>query len=553
MLLWPPGGRRRARGRGHPARRRGLRGGRPRAVPRTRTPRVRRSTVSGGAFSAPSTVPPGRPRRPPRSLASRRARLAPVLARADARVSCARARLRRGRGGDGRSGSRAPLERRETRRSRRAPDLARLDAARDAVVRALVRRLPELPADTRADTLSDALEPRSASAPCPTSTRQIARYALRATGADDVTHTSAQAAPRRPSNSRSSTPMSAAVWFQNSVRGAAGLAVAVYIAQRTGLQHSFWVVLGRSRSCGRTRSAQGGRSSARWAGTAVGLVVGALLVIGIGTHEGALWGGAAAGRNLLRHTRRGRSRSPQGRRSSRSSSSFCSTSSSRSVWRVGIVRIEDIAIGFAISLGVGLLFWPRGAGALLRQDRERLCARRGLRRRDDPAADRRRRRGNGRAGRAADAAGHRLDDAFRQYLAELSATGLNVEDVGAFVGGARACAVRAVTRVARSHGRSELRLERCGENLDREIDALQSWYVSLGYALVNDRPVPPPHTATPTAAIVLVWRARRGPRPRQADRARRAAVARASQHIDNLWRLEAHLLAELHPTTAGAR
>ena len=36
-------------------------------------------------------------------------------------------------------------------------------------------------------------------------------------------------------------------------------------------------------------------------------------------------------------------------------------------WRVGVVRVEDVAIGFAISLGVGLLFWPRGAAALLRE------------------------------------------------------------------------------------------------------------------------------------------------------------------------------------------
>jgi len=28
-------------------------------------------------------------------------------------------------------------------------------------------------------------------------------------------------------------------------------------------------------------------------------------------------------------------------------------------WRVGLVRIEDVAIGFGVSLGVGLLFWPR--------------------------------------------------------------------------------------------------------------------------------------------------------------------------------------------------
>jgi uncharacterized membrane protein YccC len=32
-------------------------------------------------------------------------------------------------------------------------------------------------------------------------------------------------------------------------------------------------------------------------------------------------------------------------------------------WEVGLVRIEDVAVGFGVSLGVGLLFWPRGAQA----------------------------------------------------------------------------------------------------------------------------------------------------------------------------------------------
>ena len=32
-------------------------------------------------------------------------------------------------------------------------------------------------------------------------------------------------------------------------------------------------------------------------------------------------------------------------------------------WKLGLVRVEDVAIGGAVSLAVGLLFWPRGAGA----------------------------------------------------------------------------------------------------------------------------------------------------------------------------------------------
>ncbi len=34
-------------------------------------------------------------------------------------------------------------------------------------------------------------------------------------------------------------------------------------------------------------------------------------------------------------------------------------------WKVGLTRIEDVAIGCAVSVVVGLLFWPRGATAAL--------------------------------------------------------------------------------------------------------------------------------------------------------------------------------------------
>jgi uncharacterized membrane protein YccC len=214
-------------------------------------------------------------------------------------------------------------------------------------------------------------------------------------------------------------------------------------------------------------------------------------------------------------------------------------------WRVGLIRVEDIAIGFAISLGVGLLFWPRGAGALLRQDVATAYARGAdyvvaTARQLTTGADA---DGAARASRAADAAIHRLDDAFRQYLAERSATNVNVEDVAALVGGASRVR-RAAQSLASLGGMvdGDTRLADCGANLDREIHAFQSWYVTLGYALRNNLPVPPPHIrdaegrsrllacvrdaaggrdkATVHAALVLLW---------------------ASQHLDNLWRLEGHL------------
>jgi uncharacterized membrane protein YccC len=432
------------------------------------------------------------------------------------------------------------------------PDFDRLDAARDAVVRALVRRLPELPADTRADSLSEAVEPPFRIRAVSYSARQVAGYALLATGTDapelghhdlarpSTTQTALEAREQvaiEHANVRS-------VWFQNSVRGAAGLAVAVYIAQRTGLQHSFWVVLG-TLSVLRSNALGTGRSIVlALAGTAVGIVVGALLVIGIGTHETVLWGVLPVAILLAAYAPR--------------AISFAAGQAGFTVvlfilfniiqpvgWSVGLVRVEDIAIGFAISLGVGLLFWPRGAAALLREDLATAYARSA----DYVVATARQLIEGGeadsaaRAGRAADAAVHRLDDAFRQYLAERSATALNVEDVAAFVGGA--ARVRRAAQSLASLGRmadGDVRLERCGANLDAEIHALQSWYVALGYALVNDRAVPAPHIRDVEGRRRLLTCVRDAARERDEATVNAALhLLWTSQHLDGLWSLEAHL------------
>ena len=157
------------------------------------------------------------------------------------------------------------------------------------------------------------------------------------------------------------------VWFRNSVRGAVGLAIAVFIAQKTGLQHSFWVVLG-TLSVLRSNALGTGRSViSALAGTAVGIVVGAAILIPLKGDDTVLWAilpvavllGGYAPRVI----------------------SFAAGQAAFTVvvlvlfniiqptgWKVGIVRIEDVAVGFAISLGVGLVFWPRGAAALLRQN-----------------------------------------------------------------------------------------------------------------------------------------------------------------------------------------
>jgi hypothetical protein len=225
-------------------------------------------------------------------------------------------------------------------------------------------------------------------------------------------------------------------------------------------------------------------------------------------------------------------------------------------WSVGLVRVEDVAIGFAISLGVGLLFWPRGAAALLRDDLAAAygqgvdyvlaTARQLIEGRTPEEA--------ARAGRAADAALHRLDDAFRQYLAERSATASNVEDVAALVGGAARLrrAGQSLTAIA-GMADATTRLERCGQNLDREVHALQSWYVEFGHALVDDRPVGPPHTRDLEGGSRLLACLRDATRGRDNATADSALVLLlASQHLDNLWRLEAHLAERANAARAAS-
>ena len=230
------------------------------------------------------------------------------------------------------------------------------------------------------------------------------------------------------------------VWLHNSLRGAAGLGLAVLAARLTGVQHAFWVVLG-ALSVLRSNALNTGQDAVRAIlGTVAGFIVGAALLVGIGTNTTLLWlllplavflagvapavisfaGGQAAFTltlvilfNILQ---------PTG-------------------WRVGLVRIEDIALGVGVSLVVGVLFWPRGAAPALRQALAEAYAdgagylastvRSGMSHGDPrtpaPAvADD--------AARAA-AASRRLDDAFRTYLAERGAKRMPLVDVAGLVTG----------------------------------------------------------------------------------------------------------------------
>jgi uncharacterized membrane protein YccC len=428
-------------------------------------------------------------------------------------------------------------------------DFDRLESARDDVARAFIRRLPELPPSAEAAVLPELLEAPFRVRAVTYAARQVGLYAMRAT--DGNVPSDEEAEPAIPTRGSVGAAEQLAlehasvrsVWLQNSIRGAVALGVSVFIAQRLSLQHAFWVVLGTLSVLRSNALATGWSIVTALVGTAVGIVVGALLVIAIGTHHAALWVVLPIAVLLAAYA-------PRAISFAAGQAGFTMTllvlfNIIQPVgWRVGVVRVEDVAIGFAVSLGVGVLFWPRGAAALLRSDLANAFARTA----DYVAATMRKLAMGGdsneltRAARAADAAVHRLDDVFRQYLVERSVTRLNVEDVAALVSGAGRMRRAAQSLVALESMIGSVRLNRCGVHIEDELNALHAWYVAFGDALINQRVVPHPHLRDPEGRRALFECARAaaagGDKP-----SKQAALilVLAVQHLENLRRLEAHL------------
>jgi uncharacterized membrane protein YccC len=436
------------------------------------------------------------------------------------------------------------------------PDFQRIEMARDAVARALVRRISELPPALDDDGFESALEPPFRARVISYSARQVAGYALLASGMaapelDELDVAGGDFVTRPTRGTVLATERYAvehagtrSVWFRNSVRGAAGLAVAVYIAQRSGLQHSFWVVLGTLSVLRSNALSTGWSVLSALFGTAVGILVGAALVIAIGTHENVLWAVLPVAILLAAYAPR--------------AISFAAGQAGFTVvlfvlfniiqpvgWTVGLVRIEDVAIGFAISLGVGLLFWPRGAATVLRGS---LAAAYG--RSADYVVETAGRiiAGGGQSGssgtaEAAAAAVHQLDDVFRQTLAERSAGRGDLESVGALVAGA--ARVRRAAQSLSALGRmtdGDASLTECGQNLDGEIHSLRSWYITLGDSLIHSTAIPPPHIRDSRGRRRLLDCVRAAVAGGDRTKVRSALVLLwANQHLDNLWRLESHL------------
>jgi uncharacterized membrane protein YccC len=157
---------------------------------------------------------------------------------------------------------------------------------------------------------------------------------------------------------------SRSVWFRNSARGAAALAGAVLVARLTNVEHGFWVVLGTLSVLRTSASATYSTALRSVGGTAAGFVIGAVLLIAIGTAQPILWAVLPVAVFIAAYAP--------------GSAPFAAGQAAFTVtivvlfnlldpagWIVGLVRIEDVAIGCAVSAVVGILFWPRGASSVM--------------------------------------------------------------------------------------------------------------------------------------------------------------------------------------------
>jgi len=163
-----------------------------------------------------------------------------------------------------------------------------------------------------------------------------------------------------------------AVSVRNSLRTGLGLALAVTVTVVFPVEHGFWVVLG-ALSVLRSSALTTGTNVVRAvAGTLIGFVLGAIIIELLGIDPIVMWllfplvafgsayvpevGSFAAGQaaftmmvlivfNLI---------APTG-------------------WQVGLIRVQDVAVGALVGVVVSVLLWPRGAKASVQSAIDGTC------------------------------------------------------------------------------------------------------------------------------------------------------------------------------------
>jgi len=185
-------------------------------------------------------------------------------------------------------------------------------------------------------------------------------------------------------------------------------------------------------------------------------------------------------------------------------------------WTTGLVRVEDVAIGSAVSVVVGALLWPRGAAAQLGRALSKAYAdagrtlhaaiEAGLASDEGSAAT---------ATAAADASAasaRRLDDALRTFLADRGAKHVSLADVTTLVNGVAVLRLTATAITGLWAGATPPPRDRPSALRDDVLAAgraLCAWYADAARALAGLAALPAPIARGPAADARLVDAARR--------------------------------------------
>jgi uncharacterized membrane protein YccC len=239
----------------------------------------------------------------------------------------------------------------------------------------------------------------------------------------------------------------------------------------------------------RTNAASTGATALRaLAGTAIGFVVGAGLLLAIGSASTALWVVLPVAVFVAAYAP-GTAPFVVGQAAFTVTVAVLFNLLAPVGWKVGVVRIEDVALGCAVSVAVGILFWPRGVAAVVGDDladvyragaaylRQAVEWAGGLR---SSAPD---------AGAAAAAAGARLDEALRGLLAEQGTKHIAREELWRLVGGSLRLRLTAHA-IADLPGDASA-IEAVRESLERRTSILAAWYEQLAEVVGR------PHHAVP--------------------------------------------------------
>jgi uncharacterized membrane protein YccC len=148
--------------------------------------------------------------------------------------------------------------------------------------------------------------------------------------------------------------------LHNSLRAAIGLALAVLLARLLQLDHAFWAVLGTASVLRTTALATGRTTVQAILGTLAGFALGAAFTALAGTDTAVMWA-ALPFTVFLAAYAPGAVGFVVGQAAFTINVLILFNLITPVGWRLGLARIEDVAVGVGISVVAGLLLWPRGA------------------------------------------------------------------------------------------------------------------------------------------------------------------------------------------------